>query len=116
MLQAYDTDLGIFDHLKEQAKLDGDAREKLTFRTHALVEMHPMEDRSGNRNQKHILAKKFADMRIGEIFNISFIDFLSMTPPEVEDLFTVAQEYNQVKLNAEADNLAKINSMVGAKK
>lgn len=116
MSQAYDTDYGIFNHVAELAKSDKDHPDRLSFRPLASVELHPVEDLSKERNGRYVMAKKFADMKMAEIFGLSFIDFLNLPVAQVEELFLVAQEYNQIKLAADADSLKHLDNLTAKNK
>lgn len=109
MLQAYDTDYAIFNHVQEEAKLDNPEMDKLQYRPLSSVALHPAEDLSGEYSARKTMARQFADMKMGTLFNIAFDDFLNLPVNIVEELFTVAREYNQIALAADADQVKKLN-------
>lgn len=88
--EAYDVSVGIFDHVL-QATRDKETRDPGSKRPLALVAMHPSEDTSGAINIQTV-AKLFADLKIGERFNISFVDYLGLPASYCRELIAVAEE------------------------
>lgn len=97
---SYETSHGIFDHTSPQ----GDD-------PMALVRMHWSEDMVTN-GRLHIWLKKFAELRIGSIFNISFDDFLEQEKYICELMVEIAGDKNVQTNQANAELL---NSLTGNK-
>lgn len=88
--EAYDVSLGIFDHI-QQSVIDKNSKNPDNKRPLSLVALHPAEDTYRQFNYK-TLAKLFNDLKIGDKFNISFIDFLNLPPHINKELIEVAQD------------------------
>jgi hypothetical protein len=72
----------------------------------SLVKFHKAEDPYlGNTREDHL--EDFADLRIGEIFNISFFDYLRQPRHELRQMRDRAQKYRQTKNNFDRDAMEK---------
>ncbi len=79
LLELYEQAFHIFNH--EQAP---------PHRPLALVEMHPKE-LVGPFSREARLMHRFATLKVGEIFNISFTEFLNQTRERVEMMLQVGE-------------------------
>ncbi len=97
---AYDIDFGIFDHraqaLKEQSLTDN-PENAAHRRPLALVELHPAEDWAGRGTYLDRLMRKFADLGVGTLFNVSFSEFLDFPVEYTRKMMKIAEETAKTK-------------------
>lgn len=96
--EAYDVDFGIFNHLR-QAQLESAGMPPELKRPLASVALHPAEEWAGENTQIDVVMRGFADNEVGQIFQISFLEFLSLPVEYAERLMRISKNILQRKSN-----------------
>lgn len=96
--EAYDVDFGIFNHLK-QAQVESRLSKPDGKRPLASVALHPAEDWAGKDTQLDMVLRGFADNEVGQIFQISFLEFLQLPVEYTERMMRVSKAILQRKSN-----------------
>ena len=115
LLEAYDTDYGIHNHLLQYEQ------EKLMFpdqkRPLSLVAMHPAEITSGAISQRAKLMRTFTDLKISASFGMDWVDFINQPVEEVEEMLRCARSGADREANIQSGILNQINaeSKIGKK-
>jgi len=88
---AYNTRYGIFDHIQQEALDDNPAVDPSLKRPFASFEIHPAEEYT-EHSQLFKLLDVFPNKKIGELYNISFLDFINCPPEVVEKMIAVCDK------------------------
>lgn len=92
LLELYETDFKIYDHENSQRPL-------------ALVELHPKEMVEPFTREDRLM-HRFAALKIGDMFNLSFPEFLNQPRERVEKMLRKGEEHerHEAKKNRELQN------------
>lgn len=101
--EAYDQSYGIFDYAK-QAYIEKNSTNKELSRPLASVAMHYAEDYAGTSACKNLFTK-FVDLKVGERFNISIMEFLEFPREITEMMFEVSERAMRQSNDATTDAL-----------
>jgi hypothetical protein len=100
----YQSSHGIFDHLEAAEHWDQVDR----ARPLAANELHPAESLAYEHVKSFLPTHRsrmmeFARLKIGQIFNMSFPEFLGLPRVMMEDMIEVAEEQNKKAMGVEAE-------------
>ena len=90
LLEAYEIDFKLFDHVK-QSQIEKNSKIADLHKPLSLVAMHPTELNSGPGTRFNQLAAEFMELKIGELFRIDFLDFLDLPVEKSVELRELAK-------------------------
>jgi hypothetical protein len=111
--EAFDQTFGIFDHLK-QAQIEESARTQKRpelCRPLASVALHPAEDWAGEKTHLDLVMEGFAENRVAELFNISFLDFLDLPVEYAARLMKISKLMLERRKNRDKQTQNEIESV-----